>query len=220
MATDTAATGATDAVAAEPSFTRPLDGYRDRFAAISGPHIGLEIIEPKAIVNLRGDPDDQGFVDAAQHTLGLPLPTEPNRCTSADADGHSKAQTLFWLGPDEWLVMVPDGQARPIEAALRAARPDDPWLSIVDLSHNITGLRLSGPHARDMLASGCPLDLHQRSFDVDDCAQTVMAKTRILLRQVSVEPAFEIWVRNSFARYLADWLEDAAGLLEAEALPD
>lgn len=207
---------ATDAQAGEPPFVGPLDGYGERFAKAGGQDSRVEIITPRAILNLRGRVDDAGFLDAARQTLGLPLPTEPNRCNSADGDGRGRAQIITWLGPDEWLVMAPWGQEQAIEAALRAARPNDPWLSVVDLSHNTTGLRLSGPHARDLLAGGCPLDLHARAFDVDHCAQTVLAKSRILLRQVSVEPAYEIWVRNSFARYLADWLLDAMGLLLPE----
>lgn len=201
-------------MATEAHFTGPLDGYVDRMGQASGSQVRLEIIAPRAVLNLRGRPDDHGFLDAARHTLGLPLPTEPNRSVSVDVDGQGPAQVIAWLGPDEWLVMAPYGQASPIEAALRAARRDDPYLSVVDLSHNTSGLRLSGPRARDVLAGGCPLDLHARSFEVDHCAQTVLAKSRILLRQTSVEPAFEIWVRNSFARYLAEWLLDAIDLQE------
>jgi len=203
---------ATDAPAVPPSAVRPLDSRRDRLAAAGGPDIRLEIIEPKAILNLRGRADDPGFADAMRNTLGLDLPTEPNRCQSLTAEGDDAAGVIYWLGPDEWLVMAAAGTEAALEAALRAARPEDPWLAVVDVSNNFTGLRLGGTSARDVLASGCPLDLHPRMFDVDHCAQTVLAKSRILLRHVSVEPAFEIWVRNSFARYLADWLLDAMEL--------
>ena len=203
---------ATDATAAEPLAVRPLDGQRDRLATAGAADIRLEIIEPKAILNLRGRADDPGFVDAMRNTLGLDLPTEPNRCQSLTAEGDDAAGVIYWLGPDEWLVVAATGTEATLEAALRAARPEDPWLSVVDVSHNLTGLRLGGTSARDVLATGCPLDLHPCVFDVDHCAQTVLAKSRILLRQVSVEPAFEIWVRNSFARYLADWLLDAMEL--------
>ena len=208
---------ATDATAAEPLAIRPLDSHRERLAAAGGPDIRLEIIEPKAILNLRGRADDPGFADAMRNTLGLDLPTEPNRCLSTDQEGQGAAHVVYWLGPDEWLVMAPAGTEALLQAALHTARPDDPWLSIVDLSHNSTGLCLAGIRARDVLASGCPLDLHPRTFDVDHCAQTVLAKSRIVLRQVSVEPAFEIWARNSFARYLADWLIDAIELLDPAA---
>ncbi|MEO1224843.1 MAG: sarcosine oxidase subunit gamma family protein [Pseudomonadota bacterium] len=207
----------TDATATGPLAVRPLDGHRDRLAAAGGPDIRLEIIEPKAILNLRGRAGDPSFVDAIRTALGLDLPTEPNRCRSTTTEGDGAVQTIYWLGPDEWLVIAAAGTEAPLEAALRAARPEDPWLSIVDVSHNSTGLRLGGTSARDVLASGCPLDVHPRVFDVDHCAQTMLAKSRILLRQVSVEPAFEIWVRNSFARYLAGWLMDAMALRDPAA---
>ncbi|MEM8588009.1 MAG: sarcosine oxidase subunit gamma family protein [Pseudomonadota bacterium] len=208
---------ATDATAAEPLAIRPLDSHRERLAAAAGPDIRLEIIEPKAILNLRGRADDPGFADAMRNTLGLDLPTEPNRCRSTTAEGDGAAEVIYWLGPDEWLVMAAAGMEASLEAALRAARTEDPWLSVVDVSHNLTGLRLGGTSAREVLASGCSLDLHPRVFDVDHCGQTVLAKSRILLRQVSVEPAFELWVRNSFARYLADWLLDAMALRDTAA---
>ena len=199
-------------MATEPTAVRPLDAYCTRLSEASTTSTRLDIIEPKAIVNIRGDAEDAGFADAVRTALGLRLPTEPNRCSSTDNSAQGAVQVMYWLGPDEWLAMAANGQALLIETAICAARPDDPRLSVVDLSHAYTGLRLSGPNARDVLASGCSLDLHQRSFDVDHCAQTMLAKSRILLRQVSVEPAFEIWVRNSYARYLADWLLDAMEL--------
>ncbi|MEM7444177.1 MAG: sarcosine oxidase subunit gamma family protein [Pseudomonadota bacterium] len=207
---------ATDTVTAGPQTIRPLDDYRDRLAEAGGPKAKLEIIAPKAILNLRGRADDPGFAEAVRATFGLALPTEPNRCHSADADDQAAAEVISWLGPDEWLVMAEAGTEEAFEASLRTARPDDPWLAITDLSHTYTGLRLSGILARDILASGCPLDLHPRVFGVDHCAQTMLAKARVFLRQISVEPAFEIWVRNSFVRYLADWLVDAAGLAITE----
>ncbi len=63
---------------------------------------------------------------------------------------------------------------------------------------------------RELLAKGCPLDLHPRVFDVGQCAQSHLAKAPILIRQLDREPAFEIVVRRSFADYLWVWLEDAA----------
>ena len=63
---------------------------------------------------------------------------------------------------------------------------------------------------RDLLAKGCPVDLHPSVFDVGQCAQSHLAKAPILLRQVDREPTFEIIVRRSFADYFWTWLEDAA----------
>ena len=82
--------------------------------------------------------------------------------------------------------------------------------SVVGLSANRTALELRGPHARDVLAAGCSLDLHPRAFGPGDCAQTLLARAAVILHQTEAEPVYRILVRGSFAGYLADWLIDAA----------
>jgi sarcosine oxidase, subunit gamma len=104
-------------------------------------------------------------------------------------------RSVLWLGPSEWLVM--DGD--PIELP-----------GGVDVSANRTTLRLSGPHARDILEKGCTLDLHPRTFTTGHCAQTTVARTQVILWQLSDESTYDLLVRGSFAQYLADWLVDAA----------
>lgn len=104
-------------------------------------------------------------------------------------------RSVLWLGPSEWLVM--DGD--PIELP-----------GGVDVSANRTTIRLGGPHARDILEKGCTLDLHPRAFTTGHCAQTTVARTQVILWQLSADPAYHLLVRGSFAQYLADWLVDAA----------
>ena len=41
------------------------------------------------------------------------------------------------------------------------------------------------------------------------CAQTTLAKAQIILEQQDATPLYWLYVRPSFARYLADWLLDA-----------
>src|SRR5690606_33575136 len=54
-------------------------------------------------------------------------------------------------------------------------------------------------------------DLHRRSFTAGQCAQTLLARAGVVLVCRDAEqPSFWIFVRASFARYLADWLADAA----------
>lgn len=168
---------------------------------------GAVTIDPigfRTLLNLRGQPDDAAFLDAVESAFGVALPLEANRWSGQGA------KAALWLGPDEWLLMAPDAEATTVEDAIRAALPDDPWLSVVDLSHNFVGISLAGPAARDVLTKGCPLDLHPRAFPAGACAQTILAKSRVLLGQVDESPRFELWVRNSFARYVVAWLVDAA----------
>jgi len=153
-----------------------------------------------------------GFAVVAS-ALGFPLPDVPNTTTG---DG---TRTALWLGPDEWLVVGPPDSGRALEGTLAEALPRDIG-SVIGLSANRTVLELRGPHARDVLAAGCSLDLHPRTFGPGDCAQTLLARAAVILHQTELEPVYRILVRPSFAGYLADWLLDAAaGVTAAPASP-
>ena len=163
--------------------------------------IGLRLhAAPGAPPRRAGSPAGHAVVAAA---LGFPLPEVPNTTTG---DG---ARTALWLGPDEWLLVGPPGEARSLEAMLEEALPREVG-SVIGLSANRTVLELRGPHARDVLAAGCSLDLHPRAFGVGACAQTLLARAPVVLHQTDAEPVYRILVRGSFAGYLADWLLDAA----------
>ncbi|TDC07091.1 FAD-dependent oxidoreductase [Nonomuraea longispora] len=94
------------------------------------------------------------------------------------------------LGPDWWLV---SGDVPP--------RPG--W---VDVSGQRTVLELAGPAAYDVLITGCPIDLDPSVFPGH--AQTLLARTSVILERLPPE-TYRIYVRSSFAKYLAEWLIDA-----------
>ena len=125
--------------------------------------------------------------------LGVPLPA-PNRVATAGP------RAILWLGPDEYLVVAPDGD----DVAELTGE------SVVDVSANRTTIELSGPQARDVLEKGMSIDLHPRSFGPGHCAQTLLARAQVILRQVDEKPTYHVLVRGSFAPYLADWLVDAS----------
>jgi sarcosine oxidase subunit gamma len=132
----------------------------------------------------------------------FPLPTTPN---TAWDDGSRAA---LWLGPDEWLVLGPPGAGPEIVAELEAAL-DGSHRSVLDVSANRAALELSGPRAKEVLSKGCALDLHPRSWRPRMCAQTMLARAQVILRERSDTTG--ILVRPSFADYLVDWLIDASG---------
>jgi sarcosine oxidase subunit gamma len=142
--------------------------------------------------------------DAIGLALDLPLPLEPNTVVRAGQ------LTALWLGPDEWLLVGPPGSERDLESRIRTAAGDEPT-SVTDVSAQRTTLLVAGPHARDLLAHGCALDLHPRAFGAGHCAQTTLGRTQIILIARD-EPTSGFWilVRSSFAGYLTDWLLDAA----------
>lgn len=184
----------------------PLADCRGRFDALSAETRGdLSIRELPFIaqINLRVDRKDAGTMEQLASRLGFALPLAPNTVTSRD---HRRA---LWLGPDECLVVESADQPDVLMQALRDGL-GDALGSIVDVSANRTVLEIRGPKASQLLAHGVPIDLDRRSFGPGRCAQTLLAKAQVIIERVSEDPAFHLYVRSSFAPYVADWLLDAA----------
>ena len=158
----------------------------------------LEVRPHHGYLNLRSDPGNVRFLQAVRQALGQPLPTVPNTFTA-------EAHTIYWLGPDEWLLATAPGEEKEIARHLEKSLAGQ-CCSLVDLTGGQILLRLGGSHVRAVLAKGCTLDLHPRAFEVGRCAQTTLAKTSMLIALVDEAPTFDIIVRRSFAEYAARWL--------------
>ena len=154
-----------------------------------------------ACINLRGDPDDKDFMAAAEQALGQGLPLQANTASRGE-------HRVFWLGPDEWLVMTDVSAARAL-----ANRLGDAVAGMTAAANDVSGgnvtLELRGPACRDLLAKGFTLDLHESVFAVGDCAQSGLAKASVLLALTDAEPVFLVVVRRSFSDYLCRWLHHA-----------
>jgi sarcosine oxidase subunit gamma len=184
----------------------PLAGAAGRLAVAtrsSGGAVRLAELPFLAQVNVRLD-GKSAAPDAVGLTLGLSLPLEPNTVVRAGE------LTALWLGPDEWLVVGPPDTQRDVENRIREASGEE-HVAVTDVSAQRTTLLVSGARARDLLAHGCPLDLHPRAFGAGRCAQTTLARAQVVL-VARDEPGAGFWVlvRSSFAGYLTDWLLDAA----------
>ena len=148
-------------------------------------------------VDLRVDPATSQL---RSRRLPFELPLESNTWKSS-----SGVQTL-WLGPDEWLLVTHSGAGRAatligeIGAALGSAHH-----SAVDVSAARTVFELWGAERYDVLAAGCGLDLHERSWRPGTCAQTLLARVPMLLQEH--DGMTRLFVRSSLERYLVTWLE-------------
>src|SRR6266851_6562251 len=139
----------------------------------------------------------------AAYLAGVPLPLQPNRVASM------RTLRTLWLGPDEWLVTSPQIAAPALRARLTRALAGR-RATVSDLSASRAIIEITGKRARDLLEKGCGLDLHPRAFGPGCCAQTLFAKLPVILDQLSAAPAYRLFVRRSSARWLAEWLIDAA----------
>jgi len=181
--------------------TSPLQGYAQKLAQLPST-VSLAEEPFVGMVDLWVDPNGAAASEVST-VLGVDLPTTPSTYVRNDA------VTVIWLGPEEWLVT--GSQSAPaLEAQLRSVVGEHGGAAI-DVSAQRTTLRLGGSHARDVLAKGCSLDLHPAVFSAGTAAQTTLGLAGVIL--IALDDAgldYRILVRASFARYLADWLIDAA----------
>lgn len=182
----------------------PLATYTDVLERCSGTgqvHIAEQPF--LAQVTLRVDPKSSA-AERIGTAVGGMLPNQPGEVVLAGE------LTVLWLGPDEWLVVGPEGSQEDIQDAVSAALAGDHG-AVVDVSAHRTVLAVTGPKAREVLNKGCALDLHPNAFESNRCAQTMLARAGVVLVcRDAAAPDFRVLVRSSFARYLADWLHDAA----------
>jgi sarcosine oxidase, subunit gamma len=200
-------TGRIAAVIAEALRRSPLGDYAARFSALhESSDAALLIRELRFLtqLDLRADPKDGPLVQALTDALGFALPLTPNTVALSRDDRRA-----LWLGPDEWLVVAPDGQAAALEHSIRSGF-GGAFGSIVDVSASRTVLQVRGIGARDVLAQGIPIDLDPRRFLPGTCAQTLLAKSPVIIERRDDGEAFHLFVRSSFAGYVGDWLLDAA----------
>jgi sarcosine oxidase subunit gamma len=168
--------------------------------------LSLRLLPERTQMALRGDAASNGFVAAVRQAAGVDLPVRANRAvrgTGAD---------ILWLGPDEWLV-VGHGVDDTLQGRLQQALSGQHSL-VSDVSSSRAILELRGAGARSVLARGCALDLHPRSFVADDVAQSLLARTHVLLHALDSTPTFHIYVHRSFCDYAYAWLLDAAAEFE------
>jgi sarcosine oxidase, subunit gamma len=170
---------------------------------------GVRLSERQGLgkLDVRGDPHDRAFMAAVGRVLDLLLPSEPG-------SSAAKAQiAALWLGPDQWLVTCPEEEVARLESSLREVLADV-HAAITDMTDGRVAFRVAGPSARDVLAKGCPLDLHPRAFPPGSCGQSLLAKASVLIHLLDDDPergpSFDVYVARSFAHYSWTWLEDAA----------
>jgi sarcosine oxidase subunit gamma len=137
-----------------------------------------------------------------EHAFGVALPREACRAAT------NGVRSALWLGPDEWLLIAPEGEAAETGAALIAAAERAP-ASVVDIAHRQVAIAVSGARVTDVLNAGNPLDLDPAAFPVGMCTRTVFAKAEVVLWRTGAD-AFHVEVWRSFAPYVLGLIEEAA----------
>ncbi|MEM7084035.1 MAG: sarcosine oxidase subunit gamma family protein [Pseudomonadota bacterium] len=173
----------------------PLTQFMRKQVAVAdaGVHITLEPFLQH--FNLRGDPAGD-FGRIVQKATGQSLP-EVGRVSRG-------AHSVYWLGPDEFLLVSDSNVADSLVAGLASTHH-----GCTNLGGGQMRMTVSGPHARDFLSKASTLDFDAGSFRVDDCAQSTFAKAGALFALRDDTPLFELVVRRSFLDYAAQWMAHA-----------
>ena len=171
-------------------------------AAGSGASASVVIrpLAAQARFSLRLHADDAASVGtAAGFRLDMPI---NRRVGTAE-------QSATRLGPNEWLLIGPDGDADLIAGQVEAAL-DGRFHALVDIGHRNVGIQVSGPRAADVLNSGCPLDLVKAAFPTGMATRTLLGKAEIVLMRLDDAPTYQVECWRSFSAYVHDYLSEAA----------
>ena len=176
-----------------------LDGVftQGAFGAAGDPGVTLSERRSGALLDLStGDIDATCRAIATQ--FGVDLPTESGRTATGDAC------RALWAGPGHWLIKTapkPNLERAWADAARNSA--------VNDVTHGRIVLRIKGPSARDILAKGCPLDLHPTAFPTGACAQSLMGKINVTIDCLDADE-FDITTGRAYAKSLWAWMTGAA----------
>ncbi len=144
--------------------------------------------------NVQGDASRAGFADQVARQFSIALPIVPN--TTA----RGETMTAFWLSPRSWLLVAESAGSPLVDFIEKRNALIAAGGALFDLSASRVAYRLAGVRATDVLATGCPLDMHPRAFRTGECAQSVFGRVNALLYKSDDAPTFVIMVARSFAR--------------------
>ncbi len=159
-----------------------------------------------ALVNLRIEHPDSALQSGFAPQFALAL--------TANTTTMQGSTRCVWAGPDDWFVY--DSSLTAIETPKLVARlaplVAQRHHALTDVSSGYQVLRLSGLNARELLAQGCPLDLHPNQFKVGACAGTHFFKASVWLWKACEQPTYELLVRSSFVPYVKLMVNKTTGL--------
>jgi sarcosine oxidase subunit gamma len=116
----------------------------------------------------------------------------------------------LWLGPDRWLLVsdtiTPERMlemcARELAGIVHNA---------VDYSAALAVFRLTGPAARELLATGTGTDLRPIKFPVNSCCRTRLAQVAVVI-VADAPQVFDIYIDRSYQAYLAKWIRESSSI--------
>ena len=178
-----------------------LEGHLEpgRYGASNGDEsaVVLEEVRPAAMVQLNGVSEPK-WLAGVRSRLGIDGDPQPRRALVGETGD------LLWTGADQWWLVDREREMDAGEARTLCRAPD---VTVTDLAHARTVVRVDGPMARELLAKGCPLDVD--GLEAGYCAPTRLGPFSVVLH-CRAERCFDLYVFRSFGLAMWEWLADEA----------
>jgi sarcosine oxidase subunit gamma len=154
----------------------------------------VDLAPPSRIVGMAAF---TGTSEALTAALGVALPLTPRQVIA----GSTK---ILWAGANTWLVVGDDAE---IAARIETAA-DQNLAAVTEQTDGRTILRISGPHASEILAKLVPMDLDPSVFGPDATALTLAGHINVQIWREDRD--FLLSCFRSFAESLAHALVEAS----------
>lgn len=143
--------------------------------------------------NVQGDAQSPSLSAEMRRIAGISLPAAAN--TTSKGEGG----VALWLGPSSWLLVV-NGLAAAADFAGARDAVNAAGGALFDVSASRIAYIVDGAQAADVLAAGCPLDFHPRTFGAGQCRQSLYGRVPALYYRHGESPGCVMLVARSFAR--------------------
>ncbi len=153
-----------------------------------------------ALFDLRGE--RRAIADVVA-VVGLSLPERPNSMTWNDD------ASVFWIGPEHWLLRAPLAREDELADAFAAA-VGDRFAITLPISDMYVGFEVSGPEAQDVLAQGCPINLYAERFPVGAAASAEIFGVSMILCHEDDRPSFTVYIDRSYVDFVVGRLRRGA----------
>ncbi len=177
----------------------PQRGH-EYFKPISYPDVVLAARLPRSLVQVAAWPETLSAVEQQLVSIvGAPLPTD------AGLSIRTGDKLVMTIAPGTFLIEADD-----LDIAAELARLVVPALgTVTDLAEARVAINVTGARSEWVLSKGLAIDLAATEFPIHRVAQGAIDEIGLIIRRVAAQE-FDLYVYQSFARSLWDWLIEAS----------
>jgi methylglutamate dehydrogenase subunit D len=154
-----------------------------------------------------GSEDDRALTDHFVSRYGIEPPRNPRIVPGEMLD-------LIWSGPSQWLAW-----SRRAEMPAELATGLKGIGAVTDQTDARAVLQLRGARVREVLAKGCPVDLHPRAFRRGDTIITAIGGIGVQIWWADVDDKLHLAISRSMAGSFWSWVLPCAKEFGVEVLP-